>query len=154
MINLGGAVDLSAESFGVTLATEGTIDDAAGGNTLTLAGTEVLTLDVLSATGTIGATNALDTAATVIDADAGGAKLRIDNAGTVTDLQLNADLGDHHIHEHDGGDHRCSHYGERNQHHRGRHLDGKQYRDGGPGRRCDGDAGDDRNKHHRYESGD
>ena len=93
VINLGGAVDLSAESFGVTLATEGTIDDAAGGNTLTLAGTEVLTLDALSATGTIGATNALDTAATVIDADAGGAKLRIDNAGTVTDLQLNADLG-------------------------------------------------------------
>ena len=93
-IVLGGVVNLGTETFDLTLATEGNIVTTGAGKTLTIMAGETLTLDALSGTGTIGdATNALSTAATVIDADAGGATLRIANTGNVTDLQLNATNG-------------------------------------------------------------
>ncbi|MCX5700108.1 MAG: filamentous hemagglutinin N-terminal domain-containing protein [Candidatus Omnitrophica bacterium] len=89
-INIGDAVDLSGETFGVTLATEGAIDATGAGHTLALANTKVLTLDAGTS---IGATNAVTTAATVINADAGTGNLTLTNTGDVTDLQLNANSG-------------------------------------------------------------
>jgi trimeric autotransporter adhesin len=85
------AIDLSSETFNLTLATEGAIDDTTGSsNALSIANAKTLTIDAGT---TIGATNALNTVATIINADAGTGSLSIINTGNVTDLQLNADSG-------------------------------------------------------------
>jgi len=90
-VNGSSAIDLSGESFNVTLVTEGAIDNTTGGtNLFSIPDTKTLVLD---ANTTIGATNRLYTGATVVDADARGGNLTLDNTGAVTDLQLNADSG-------------------------------------------------------------
>ncbi|MBU1007152.1 MAG: filamentous hemagglutinin N-terminal domain-containing protein, partial [Candidatus Omnitrophica bacterium] len=84
----GAATNLSGETFSLTLATEGAIDDVTGSsNVITLANGKTFTLDAGTS---IGATNAVNTAATIINADAGSSNLTLTNTGNVTDLQLNA----------------------------------------------------------------
>ena len=88
-IILGGAVDLSAENFALTLATEGKIDTLSAGNILNLKIGKTLTLDALN----IGTTNPVETVASNLNIITNNGAANIVNGNYINYLQINAGTG-------------------------------------------------------------